>query len=369
MPTVQYSIHNLVDVIIDERGSAAVIKDIDFQISYFKGAGGKVSAPHRITVKPYEDFAPDPSLSFDTFHLVRGVTGRCFDDPKGRVAFEKGEKGYTIYADTPNFLINPFIQFLLIEHGISLVHAAAVADKSGRVILLPAAGGVGKTAILGHMVKEKGYRLLGDDIVGLSERGECLAFPRSFVLKEYHRDIYPEVLKGLKTEKKSKEPASNKLKRVIRENAPFVGLVKAILQRLGLLEEVAKQLLPLPLSKPLYLAAVPVEEIFGPSTVAGRGSIDRIIFLQRYTGTKFRLDNLSEEELCRRMFAIIHHEWVDFMRQIFTMGALEIVDLEAYFKRVEAIMRSGVSGKRCEMLFIPDGASHQELRSFFASLF
>jgi hypothetical protein len=45
------------------------------------------------------------------------------------------------------------------------------------------------------------------------------------------------------------------------------------------------------------------------------------------------------------MFAIIHHEWVDGMRQFFTMGALDMVDLLSYFQNVEAIMRSATAGK------------------------
>jgi len=94
------------------------------------------------------------------------ITGEVvYDDPVNRVAFEKNETGYCIFADVPNFLINIFIQLWFVENGISMVHAAAVADESGRVIIFPGPGGVGKTAILAYMAKERGFHLLGDDIV------------------------------------------------------------------------------------------------------------------------------------------------------------------------------------------------------------
>ena len=192
-----YAIHDLVDVLVDPRVNESIIDSIDFQIGYFKTTDNQLSAPHKIIVKPYDDFIPDPALIFDTFHLTRGISGQYLDDSNDKVALKRDEYGYTIYANSPNFLINLFIQLLLIEPGISMVHAAAVADRKGNVTLLPGAGGVGKTAILGCMVKEYDYRLLGDDIIGLSEKGDCLSFPRSFVLIEYHRSVYQEVFQQL----------------------------------------------------------------------------------------------------------------------------------------------------------------------------
>lgn len=68
------------------------------------------------------------------------------------------------------------------------------------------------------------------------------------------------------------------------------------------------------------------------------------------------------------MFAIIHHEWVDGMRQFFTMGALDMVDLLSYFQNVEAIMRSTTSGKNSELLLIPAKASPHELAEYYFSI-
>ena len=363
MTTVQYTIHGLIDILVDSCVNDSVIEQIDFQIGYFKTRGDQLSAPHQIIVKPYDDFAVDPALTFDAYQLSRGITGEILDDPERRIAIKKGQYGYTIYTDG-GFLINLYIQLLLIEHGISLVHAAAVADEYGRVTLLPGSTGVGKTALSTYLVKRSNYRVLGDDIVGLTEQGECLSFPRSLVLKEYNRSLFPEVFQRLnigteQTAGNSTRLAALKLKRFVRENAPFVGVSRAILQWLGLRDKVA-QLFRAPAKSPEH-PSLPIEDVLGPGTVADQGNIDHIIFLQRYAGTKFRVDFMSEEALCRRMFAIILHEWVSVMGQFFAIGALEMVDLPAYFDRVAAITRSGIAGKKCEMLLIPDSASPDEL--------
>ncbi|KAA0231875.1 hypothetical protein EDS67_00310 [candidate division KSB1 bacterium] len=371
MEEFYYQIHDLVNVVVDARVDDKIVKQIDFQIGYFRSNLRSDIAPYQIVVKPFEDFQASSECDLHTFHLVKGIPGKCLIDNNARLAFVKQKQGYTIYTDR-GVLINLFIQFFLIEQGISLIHAAAIADRYGCVTLLPGAGGVGKTALLGYMVKEHNYRLLGDDIIGLNDQGYCLAFPRSFVLKEYHQSVYPEIFQRLniniQQEKQRKltysiNPTAQKFMRLIRENAPFLGITKSLLRRFKLYQKITRhsnETKNLP-----YLATVPVEEIFGPGIVANRGEIERILFLERYAGKQFKFAPLSEESLCRRMFAIINHEWVEIMRQLFTIGALEIENLPRYFDRLAATVRSGISGKKCEIFFIPDNASPRELEQYF----
>ena len=362
---IHYNIHGIIDVFVNPKVNDSILNNIDFQIGYFKKKTNREQlTAQKIIIEPYDNFIPDPTRVFNTFHLVQGISGQCLDYPSDRLAFESCENCYMIYADKPNFLINIFIQLLIIEHGIAMVHAAAVADKNGCVTLLPGAGGVGKTALLGDLVKHHNYKTLGDDIICLTESGECLSFPRSFVLKEYHRPIYPEAFNSLNhTNNKFNR---FKLMKLIMENIPFLGLTKATLRRMGLLDNV---LTLLHYDRTALInesvLALPVEDVLGQGTVVDRGNIKRIVFLQRYAGTKLQLVPIDEDELCSRMFAIILHEWVDVMRQFFTMGALELVDLPSYFNRIDDIIRNGISEKKCHILLIPDTTSPQEMSRYF----
>jgi len=376
MDTIHYSIHDLIDVIVDARASDTVVRAIDFQIGYFRTTGSEPRASRRIVVKPYGDFTLDPTLTFHSFHPSQGISGRCLDRPgRNPVALEKGEGSYTIYADRRIFAFNLFLQLLLVECGTSLISAAAVMDADDRVTLLAGAGRTGKTVLSINMVKHRDCRLLGDDTVALSKHGKCLSFPRSFTLKDYNRSTYADVLRRLNAGNETQTDFSEKrvtlkLLRLVRENAPFLGLLNNILCRLDR-PDLQQKLIPSfwTSQKPPYLTAVPITEIVDPGTIADQGNVERIVFLERYAGTEFRREPMSEASLCRRMVAIIHNEWALSMRQFFMMGALEIVDLPAYFNRVAAIIRSGVSAKGCEMFLIPDDASPDELWAQFSSLY
>ena len=240
-----------------------------------------------------------------------------------------------------------------------MVHAAAVCDQQGQATLLPGAGGVGKTALVGYLVKEQGFKHLGDDIVILGKDGGCLSFPRAFVLKAYHRSVYPEVFERLNI----KKGINYGLKRFVVENAPFVGIAKKMMRGSSLYHKVGRVV-----NSGAFEAAVPVEEMFGAQNVGQGGRVDRIIFLERYEGKDFRIEKIDEESLCRRMFSILHHEWVASMAQCFSLGALEVVDLPVYFRKVAETLRSCISGKKCQVLSIPAAASPRDLLRSYLEL-
>lgn len=376
MSAIRYAIHGLIDVFVDTRVSGTLLDAIDFQVGFFQTGSSNAPAPRQITVKPYADFALDDFNTYETFHLMRGIPALVLDDTEKTVAFEKTENGFTIYADWPSFILLFFLQFIFLEHDITFVHAAAVADKSGSVTLLPGAGGVGKTALLGELVKHYNYRLLADDITLLTQEGECLSFPRSFVLKDYHRSVYPEVFQRLSIDAANHCSTSinkGKTKRALltffHENAPFIGLFKAIIRRLNLTSVIPPAFYyPQDSGPPPYVATVSVTEIFGRDSIVEKGTIDRVLFLKRYSGNDFRVEAINDESVVRQMLAIIHHEWVDGMRQFFTMGALDMLDLLTYFQNVGGIIRSATAGKNSELLLIPAKASPRDLSEYYISI-
>jgi hypothetical protein len=134
-----------------------------------------------------------------------------------------------ICADHPNFLINLYVQILLIEQNCTLIHASAYQAKSGKINIFTGAGGAGKTAILGHAVSQMGLKYLGDDLVIINLNKECLSFPRHFVLKKYHSQIYSKTF----SESKIYNFNFSYLKRFLHENLPFVGIIKTLLKKIG----------------------------------------------------------------------------------------------------------------------------------------
>lgn len=365
---IQYNIHNLIDVCVDSRCTDAMRDTIAFQLAHFQcnTSGAEVL----IDVRPYGDWIATRPNAAQAFHLYHGDAGMWLDDPDKRVAYTRCDSGYIVYADTPAFLVNMLIQFALVERGISLIHAAAIADPDGNVTLLPGPGGVGKTAVLGAMVRDHGWKLLGDDIVGLSRDGECYAFPRSFVLKPYHESVYPELFTelGIRSEDrlhKNKTSILHTFANLFVDNMPFKGLARTLLRKTGHLGAV-QQSLAEPRGES-YLATPSVERVFGEGCVQMRGPVRDMLFLERWAGNDFENTTMTFDAMAGRLFAIIHHEWVGHMRHFWSLGALDLVDLSAYFSNVNNIIQQGMANPSLHRLRIPHGATPEALTEHFLS--
>ena len=352
---VYYDIHGLVGISLDGRVSDWIVRDIDFQIAHFKRPYlSRRPGISEIRIYPYNDYAELAGKALEKFHDARGLRGVLLDNSERRLAVTKLNEGFAVFADTPNFLITLYIQLLLCHSGYSMVHAAAVMDENGAVTLFTGAGGVGKTALVGKLVKEHGYKCLGDDIVLLSQDGMCRSFPRSFVLKEYHRQVFGDVFKS----RNIRRGVSHKLKRAIVDNAPFVGLLKKALRGSRIYSAIG-----MAVNRNEYEACVPMESILGRGKIAEIGPVERIVLLTRYLGDEYKRETTSGASLARIMLAILHREWSSSLDHVFALGALELVDVPSYFERTVRIIQSCIGDKRREILYIPESAQPDSLVS------
>jgi hypothetical protein len=349
----RYDIHGIVDVIIGAEVVPEVIKEIDFQIGAFlvEGEADAIEGRPTIQIRPYAESAvydPYEGLGDAVFYHNRGSVGGFVRDPGEKLFVSRTETGFVICADYSNFLINLYIQLLLSDMGMTMTHAAAFEAKDGRVTLLAGAGGIGKTAVLGYAVAELGLRHLGDDIVIVDESGNCHAFPRQFVLKSYHKEIYSEVFE------KKRLPKWNAygLKRFIIENAPFVGFMKKFLKQRGIYYRVANVLRP-----QQFLASVSPDEVFGDGTMAKNGKIGRVVYLDRCFQPEFSSAAIQPDILVNRLFSVIHYEWKDFMTHLLTLGSLNVIDLPKYLKSNLSIFSSVIAASEIIQVNIPADAS------------
>jgi hypothetical protein len=292
------------------------------------------------------------------------------DDPENRLAVEKRDCNFDIYTDKGFIPINLFIQLILVEHDISLLAAAAVADSNGWVTLFPGAGGAGKSALTIKMVQDFNYRLLGDDTICLSKQGNCLSFPRTFRIKEYDRPNYANMhlSSGSQSSQKknySIKAAALKITKLIRDNSPFLGFLNCLLNHLGR-EDLQKKIIPIyKYNKKSNNIKVPVSEIVGSENISDGGNLKRVVYLQRYKGSDFRITEIDKESLIRWIIATLQNEWALQMRLFYQMGLMELVDIPSYFDRVVKIIRTGLIKTDCSLLMIPENASPDELINFY----
>ena len=179
---MKFNIHDKVFVNLDEAVSKKIKEQICFQIKYFETSRDIPKGIKEINIFNYSKFL-DKGAKFSTiFHLNFG-SNKGFHNPNKKLAVEKNQKGFNIYIGDYGFIVNQYIQLLLLEVGITFVHAGGVVNSNNNVILFPGPGGVGKTAILNHFIEKRNFKVLGDDLIGIDRQGICYSFPREFVLK------------------------------------------------------------------------------------------------------------------------------------------------------------------------------------------
>lgn len=351
-------------VVINGGVEPTIIKDIEFQIGGFK-VDSRLShlepPSYSINIYPYDNAQQFKNSSREiesVFYTNFGLVGAYLDDPKESLFIRHLDGEVIICADRPNFLINLYIQLLIVNLGYSMCHAAGFVNKSNQVILITGAGGIGKTAVLGHAVGICGLKHLGDDILIIGGKGECLAYPREFVLKDYHKEIYAEIFK--------KRAISTwnlyKIKRFFIDNAPFVSLAKNILKSLGRYEQIAGFIRP-----QAHLATVPPDEVFGAGTMANSGKIGAIIYMDRVNASDFSIATLSKDSLVNRMFSVIHYEWKDSLNHLLSLGALNVFSIDAYINKVPEIFNNVTKEAVIFQVNIPKNASPEELIKFLES--
>ena len=149
-----------------------------------------------ITNECYEQTNVKLSIYYEKNPMTKNTDEAAmkFYDANLSVAIIKNsDTDFSIFAsyECPEWF-NVMLEVMMLKAGLTFVHAAAL-EKNGSSVLLPARGGVGKTATAMKLIKQHGWRLLGDDLVILNEAPNLIiGYHRPFVIYGYHKNIFPE---------------------------------------------------------------------------------------------------------------------------------------------------------------------------------
>lgn len=376
MEGAYYLIHDLLEIHASPRVSQDIVRMLDFQLGSLRTIRSEHSADYKIIIKPYDEFEFESGATVVNLWRASGVTGCSFNYPEERLALKKGEDSLAIYADSRRFPINMFIQFILMDRGVSLLPAAAIVDEANQATLLAGAGGAGKTVITLSAVKNNKYRLLGDDTICVDNSGYGLSYPREFNLKHYHRSTFPEYfsVSAPSGERKSSSFKKIFIKQVIR-NMPFLGFADALLYKLGRpgLWNKLKQDVMLDTrnanNRKAYGAihAVPVESIYGENKIAPKANFVRVVYLERYNGDSFAITPMHPDVLADRLCALLHNEWALSARRLYLISVLELVNLNEFFSRSREIIYASIKNSQCERLLIPSSCTPEALSRYYLS--
>lgn len=371
-----YNIHNLISIVVDPNLHHKSLSHLQSLIGHFKCQADSDTTKKRIHILPYHRHSQNPQEVVRFFGSYQGELGLTIHNPVDKIIIQKNKNGFVIYQDKGRIPIYMFLQLLLAEMGISLVSAAAISDANGRVTLLVGSGGAGKSSLSIELVRNHEFNMLGDDTVCIDRQGTCFSFPRVFTIKEYNRHDYGKFIGSNAKNERIKSSAYIKeitlrSMRLIRDNAPFLGVLNYLSKKMNL-EHLHPLWIPsfaLKQKTPAYTHTIAMEEIVGPKSIIPQGTIDRVIYLERFSKVQFIIEKLDPLLLCRRLVSTINNEWALNMRLFFTMSAYDMVNLQNHFNQVAEIISDAVAKRSCHQLFIPKHTHPEPLCEYFLANF
>ena len=325
---MKYNLHNLVEINVSEELSPSLRKSIDFQLSFYKIDTSNNIIKNKLNIIPFPaDFVCKEQVEVSNHSAY---SGDKYFNREIEFFIEKISGGFDIKTNGNSFLINYFIQLILLSFNKTFIHAAAVRDNDGSVILFPSHGGIGKTGIVGYLVKNNDYQLLGDDLVIVGEENSCHSFLRKFVIKSYHFDTYPELI-----DYKSKLSSMSRKKvltKFIKRNIPFADALKKIANHNLLANKIKNSVM----ENDDFLS-VSVNKLFNSNQLAEQGIIKKVIHLRRFTGKELIINELNRSEFVNRSISTLLNEWENYSSLIFNLGSFNYNNLCDYIEKQKMI--------------------------------
>ena len=109
---------------------------------------------------------------FVFYRSIISIVGKITYNPKNRSLILKSNKNwhnfikFTIWdLEPPTKYLNDFMYYMLLDHGYLTLHASAIVDDNGDATILMGKPNTGKSISTYSLVRDKGYSLLGDDII------------------------------------------------------------------------------------------------------------------------------------------------------------------------------------------------------------
>lgn len=349
MPTT-YDLHGLIKISVSGEVHRNVRDAVREQLTWLDPTDTS-SAEAELCLVPYDSLDQGRLTRFGGPGLRRG--DHLIDFPGREIAIGFDINRITLYLGVSGTPVNPWLQLLLVPQGVSMVHAAAV-ERDGDVLLLPAFGGAGKTFSAGLLVKNHGYRFLGDDIVLLRRDGTVLSFPRPLILYRHHMKVFGDYF-GNQRASVAKRRVFGGLKRRVVRGFPFKSSAKGVLRTVGL-EGYARRIV----STHEYYAAARAQDVFPEKSLGSSGSLNRIVLLQRYSGETVEEGMGNEDKLAGQMFGILHNEWTAEWPAIVAAAAHGLFDLGRYYHDVHGIIQGALRGAAISTLLIPERCAPQD---------
>jgi len=339
------AIHNLIEIKFDETfpWRDEWIETIADVIHFTDGESGAPAARLLVRYKKTLDSSGMRQLEEDVY-----IGERSLLDLKYGVLLQS-EADKTLVLTTNNLCLEWFslaTQLTLLAAGATLVHCAAI-EKDGAALIFPSWGGTGKTALITEFITNKGWRLLGDDLVILMPDGTCYGFPKHMVLYPYHKDLFVDIFSN------GHGPIAPTAFNSLLAKAGKA--VKPLLRPFPRLLRFAR------LHNPQSIRINP-SEVFGVDKLAQKAQLEVVVWLERIEGdTKPELRPAGDMLQSMIMGSSLNEYDPWCVRLVHIAMGTGIIDCRYFYPAWEQIIQSSLQGCKQYVLNVSTSVPVSEL--------
>lgn len=321
MREAYYNVHDFLQVQISQD-QLDLVTNYDHYFRHFK-VGVKPKEVH-YQICEFCEFQL-PTTYFVSDAIIGLENGLCL--PQEEYALVLDGNKITEYSNVANKATNLWLQYLLVDREMSVVHSAGI-ELDGKGIIFPGLGGVGKTLLVSELRKLVGSKFFGDDYVIVDRNSNMLCYPSDFSIYDYHLDMFPELRNTPFQDYLEERRRKQRYQRIL-SLIPGRRLVGNTLRY-------AKSLFAKPASNrpvavwDLDYVKVPVANLIPKERIGRRTKLFAGMFLSRYTGGELAIDEISLERLIREITGVLSVEFRYGLIYLHLLSAFGVIDLSRF---------------------------------------
>lgn len=217
-------------------------------------------------------------------------------DLSNKFKIKKSKDEIILIARGPCFdWIRWSIQLVLLQHGMTFIHSAGIARES-KVTVISSLPRVGKTTMITNLVRNEGWKLLGDDLLIVCNDGRCYSMLKPIRILPHHLTASRELFDVAKTPRnltfsdKTYNMMASSIKKVLSNNPKLLQFVRR--------------------HNPLISELMP-EDVFGRESIQHLGALGRFIWLERTRAERIEISTCGKAELASRIMGTTLHVFLD----------------------------------------------------------
>jgi len=290
------------------------------------------------------------------------VTGTI--EPVPGLSWAEGEIGYTdnvvllphagvqVIRDGKRWLVQgpgellttvlPILDLVVVDKGLAMVHSATV-EVDGIGVLMPAAGGTGKTSTIAKLMKLSSTAFMGDDWAFVSSGGEVYSYAKPMFIKPHHRPIYPHLFIG------ARKPLIPKA--LSRPIGRFTTVVHPIFAKRPKLAAWSRRW------SPEHRMVMP-EQALGGKRIGTHVPLRVSAYVERWDGDEVVVEGRDRAWMVARIAGNWHWEMARHSRDVLAaLGASGVVPLDEIFRRKAAVIEDALGQSSTLLVKVPEAMS------------